>query len=37
MHIDAFRRAYPQISAAVHRTLASRIPDELHLRALRSR
>jgi DNA-binding transcriptional LysR family regulator len=31
--IDAFRREYPQISVAVHRTLASRIPEELNLRA----
>jgi DNA-binding transcriptional LysR family regulator len=30
--IDAFRRQYPEISVAVHRTLASRIPDELNLR-----
>jgi len=31
--IDAFRREFPQISVAVHRTLASRIPDELNLRS----
>jgi DNA-binding transcriptional LysR family regulator len=31
--IDAFRREYPHISVAVNRTLASRIPDELNLRA----
>ena len=31
--IDAFRREFPQISVAVHRTLASRIPEELNLRA----
>lgn len=30
--IDAFRREFPQIGVAVHRTLASRIPDELNLR-----
>jgi DNA-binding transcriptional LysR family regulator len=30
--IDAFRREFPQISVAVHRTLASRIPEELNLR-----
>jgi DNA-binding transcriptional LysR family regulator len=30
--IDAFRREFPHISVAVHRTLASRIPDELNLR-----
>jgi DNA-binding transcriptional LysR family regulator len=29
--IDAFRRAHPQISVAVQRMLASRIPDELNL------
>ena len=27
--IDAFRRQYPQIDVTVHRTLASRIPEEL--------
>jgi DNA-binding transcriptional LysR family regulator len=31
--IDAFRRRFPHISVAVHRTLASRIPDELNLRS----
>ena len=31
--IDAFRRDFPQISVTVQRTLASRIPDELNLRA----
>ena len=31
--IDAFRRKFPQISVAVNRTLASRIPDELNLRS----
>jgi DNA-binding transcriptional LysR family regulator len=30
--IDAFRRRFPQIAVAVHRTLASRIPEELGLR-----
>jgi DNA-binding transcriptional LysR family regulator len=30
--IDAFRKQYPQISVAVNRTLASRIPEELNLR-----
>jgi len=30
--IDAFRRQSPQVSVAVHRMLASRIPDELNLR-----
>jgi DNA-binding transcriptional LysR family regulator len=30
--IDAFRRDFPEISVAVHRTLASRIPEELNLR-----
>lgn len=30
--IDAFRRAYPHIKVTVHRTLASRIPEELNLR-----
>jgi len=30
--IDAFRRESPQVSVAVHRMLASRIPDELNLR-----
>ncbi len=29
--IDAFRRAYPQISVTVQRMLASHIPDELNL------
>ena len=31
--IDAFRRAYPHITVTVHRMLASRIPEELNLRA----
>ena len=30
--IDRFRREFPHISVTVHRTLASRIPDELNLR-----
>jgi DNA-binding transcriptional LysR family regulator len=30
--IDAFRREFPRIGVAVHRTLASRIPEELNLR-----
>lgn len=30
--LDQFRRKFPQISVTVHRTLASRIPDELNLR-----
>ena len=30
--IDAFRREFPHISVAVHRMLASHIPDELNLR-----
>jgi len=30
--IDAFRREYPQISVTVHRTLASRVPEQLNLR-----
>ncbi len=30
--IDAFRREFPQVNVTVHRTLASRIPDELNLR-----
>jgi len=30
--IDEFRKAYPHISVAVHRMLASRIPEELNLR-----
>jgi DNA-binding transcriptional LysR family regulator len=30
--IDAFRRESPQVGVAVHRMLASRIPDELNLR-----
>jgi DNA-binding transcriptional LysR family regulator len=30
--IDAFRREFPHVSVAVHRMLASRIPDELNLR-----
>src|ERR1700758_3344449 len=30
--IDAFRRAFPNISVTVHRMLASRIPEELNLR-----
>ncbi len=29
--IDTFRREFPQVSVTVHRTLASRIPDELNL------
>jgi len=31
--IDAFRRQFPHVSVAVKRMLASRIPDELNLRA----
>lgn len=31
--LDRFRRKFPQIAVTVHRTLASRIPDELNLRA----
>jgi DNA-binding transcriptional LysR family regulator len=31
--IDRFRRAFPQVSVTVHRMLASRIPEELSLRA----
>ena len=31
--IDAFRREFPNVSVAVNRTLASRIPDELNLRS----
>jgi DNA-binding transcriptional LysR family regulator len=31
--IDVFRHLFPQISVAVNRTLASRIPDELNLRS----
>ena len=31
--IDRFRREFPQVSVAVHRTLASRIPEQLNLRA----
>src|SRR6201997_2146398 len=31
--IDAFRREFPQVNVTVHRTLASRIPEELNLRA----
>jgi DNA-binding transcriptional LysR family regulator len=30
--IDRFRREFPHVSVAVHRMLASRIPDELNLR-----
>ena len=30
--LDQFRRKFPQIGVAVHRTLASRIPEELNLR-----
>jgi DNA-binding transcriptional LysR family regulator len=30
--IDRFRREFPQVSVAVHRMLASHIPDELNLR-----
>src|SRR5579863_5784935 len=30
--IDAFRREFPQINVTVHRTLASRVPEELNLR-----
>ncbi len=30
--IDAFRRTFPHIKVTVHRTLASRIPEELNLR-----
>ncbi|MGB6193379.1 MAG: LysR substrate-binding domain-containing protein [Terracidiphilus sp.] len=30
--IDAFRREFPQVNVTVHRTLASRIPEELNLR-----
>src|SRR6202142_2097655 len=30
--IDRFRREFPHVSVAVHRTLASRIPEELSLR-----
>jgi DNA-binding transcriptional LysR family regulator len=30
--IDAFRQEFPQVNVTVHRTLASRIPDELNLR-----
>jgi DNA-binding transcriptional LysR family regulator len=30
--IDLFRREFPQVSVAVHRMLASRIPEELNLR-----
>ena len=30
--LDHFRRKFPQIGVTVHRTLASRIPDELNLR-----
>src|SRR5208282_4330853 len=30
--IDRFRREFPHVSVAVHRTLASRIPEELNLR-----
>jgi DNA-binding transcriptional LysR family regulator len=31
--IDAFRREYPHIGVTVHRMLASRIPEEMNLRA----
>jgi DNA-binding transcriptional LysR family regulator len=31
--IDSFRREFPQVSVAVNRTLASRIPEELNLRS----
>ncbi|MGC9157985.1 MAG: LysR family transcriptional regulator [Terracidiphilus sp.] len=31
--IDRFRREFPQVSVAVHRMLASQIPDELSLRS----
>jgi DNA-binding transcriptional LysR family regulator len=30
--IDAFRREFPHVNVTVHRTLASRIPEELNLR-----
>ncbi len=30
--IDAFRREYPHVNVTVHRTLASRVPEELNLR-----
>jgi len=30
--IDAFRRQFPHVSVTVHRTLASRVPEELNLR-----
>ena len=30
--LDAFRRQYPKIDVTVHRSLASRIPEELNLR-----
>lgn len=30
--IDAFRHEFPHVNVTVHRTLASRIPEELHLR-----
>jgi DNA-binding transcriptional LysR family regulator len=30
--IDAFRREFPHVSVAVHRMLASRVPEELNLR-----
>jgi DNA-binding transcriptional LysR family regulator len=30
--IDAFRKEFPKVSVTVHRTLASRIPEELNLR-----
>jgi DNA-binding transcriptional LysR family regulator len=30
--IDAFRREFPHVSVTVHRTLASRVPEELNLR-----
>jgi len=32
--LDAFRREYPHVSVAVHRMLASHIPDELNLRTI---
>lgn len=31
--IDAFRREFPHVNVTVHRTLASRIPEELNLRS----
>lgn len=32
--LDAFRHHHPQVNVAVHRMLASHIPDELHLRTI---